>query len=72
MTNLSALIEAAHAHALNSENYWPLTSGHAIDGNIRVESYGIQLHRGKWARGARVYINGKRVKAADVKAMLSA
>ena len=76
MTNLTNLIRTARANraAHMAEGKSILVSGSASEGGVSVHVIPVQPRgmSSRWSERADVYIDGKRVKTADVKAMLKA
>jgi hypothetical protein len=76
MTNLTALIRtarAARAAAMAAKGN-PLVGGSASEGNVSVYVIPVQPRRmsSKWGERADVYMDGKRMKTAEVKEILKA
>ena len=76
MTNLTALIRTARANraAACAAKASVLASGSSSEGNVCVSVIPVQPRgmSSKWSERADVYMDGKRVKTAEVKAMLKA
>lgn len=76
MTKLSQLIAAARADraAKMAAERNVLVHGSAADGNVRVFVIPVQPRglSSKWGERADVYLDGKRIKTAEVAAMLKA